>query len=134
MKFLETKGLHIYSTPPALNIKYLRLAGGQLLTPQSVTFSLGCKKSGSDRNEKENAKISLITVFCLEIFSPFTVFHFKHMKVNKTGRFLGSTVKGVTTQVQHKGIHACYHTSSKSIGLMVAWSIRILKHQLGVWR
>lgn len=38
---------------------YLNFTGGQLPTPQSATFSLGCKKSGSDRKEREDGKMSL---------------------------------------------------------------------------
>lgn len=41
---------------------YLNLTGGQLLTPQSATFSPGCKKSGSNRKERQDAKMSL---YCL---------------------------------------------------------------------
>lgn len=96
MKFLETKGLHICSNPSALNVKYLNLTRGQLPTPQSAIFNLGSKKSGSDRKEREDAKVSFFTVFCLKIFSSFTVFPFKHMKTNKTGGFLLSAAKGVT--------------------------------------
>ena len=84
MKFLETKGLHIYSTPPALNVKYLNLTRGQVPTPQSAMFNLGSKKSGSDRKEREDAKMSFFTVFCLEMFSSFTALPFKHMKNNSS--------------------------------------------------
>lgn len=41
---------------------YLNLTGGQLPTPQPAMFSPGCKKSGSNRNEREDVKISL---YCL---------------------------------------------------------------------
>lgn len=95
MKFPETRGLHIYSTPPALNVKYLNLTRSQLPTPQSAMFNLGSKKPGSDRKERDDAKMSFFTVFCLEIFSSFTALLFKHMKTNKTGRFLLSTAKGI---------------------------------------
>lgn len=132
MKFLETRGLHIYSTPPALNVKYLNLTRGQLPTPQSATFNLGSKKPGSERKEREDAKISFFTVFCLEILSSFTALLFKHMKTNKTSSYPQQKV--LQTLALHQGIRTCYYTSTKSIDLMVAWPTRMLEHQHCVWR
>lgn len=83
-EILETKGLHIYSIPPALNVKYLNLTRGQLPTPRSATCNLGSKESGSDRTERKDAKMSFFTVFCVEIFSSFALFPFKCTKTNKT--------------------------------------------------
>ena len=133
MKLLETKGLHIYSTPPALNVKYPSLTRGQLPTPQSATFNLWSKKSGSDRNRREDAKRNFL--YCLlpwDIFIHYSVPFQAHE--NQQVDSCDPQQKVLQTWVQHQGIHACCYTSTKSTDLMVAWSTRMLEHQHSVWR
>lgn len=132
MKFLETKGLHIYSTPPALNVKYLNLTRGQLPTPRSATCNLGSKESGSDRTERKDVKMSFFTVFCLRYFHPLHRSLLSAQKPTKQIPLIHS--KMLRTWVQRQGIHTCYYTPTKSIDLMVAWSTRMLEHLHGVWR
>lgn len=87
MKFLGTKGLHIYSTPPSLNLSPSH--GRSASYPSACHAQPGMqKKPGSNRKERQDVKMSFYC-FCLVFIL------IKCMKPNKMGRLLWLVTKGV---------------------------------------